>query len=371
MQSEHVLFQLISVVSYAPLWRMWLGLPDDLSHRYRELLWGPSKAILSPGWTSPIPHQTAAPALTISMAPPEPDPFDQCLVLRVSNLDGQSRYSLVSVETKEIITSLNLLAVLLPTQLMIPSLLPGHITCSSSAHFPPAPQGLLPKVAPQPVSDSMFCCKGLILPRCRTAFVLVEFWQILASPFLSPVQVFLDGSPVLQCTNRSSPSLESLGVHSITSSMLLMKMLHRTGLRTAPWSTLLITGLQEYFDPLTTTLWVQLSSQFLPIKLPTYPDRNILTWIQEYCIQESLARVEANYIHWCPLTPKSSYLIIADNQVGWAWFTLGKSMLTVTNHPQSFHCWNGIKKCLPHILTLKWNTSFTTHTAANASLWKR
>ena len=207
------------------------------------------------------------------------------------------------------------------------------------AHFSPAPQGLLPRAAPQPVSGSVFCCKGLIPPRCRTAFVLVEFWHNLASPFVRPVQVLLDGSPVLQCTNWSSPNLEWLGAHSITSLRLLTKMLNRTGLRTAPCSILLVTGLQVCFDPLTTTLWVQSFSQFLPIKLSTYPDGNVVTWIQKYCIQESLARVEANDIH---CTPESSYFITAGNQVGWAWFTLGKSMLTVTNHLQSVHCWSGI-----------------------------
>lgn len=151
MQSEHVLFQLISVVShmhhceecgldFLMIFPIGIGSCSEV----------PSKPSFPQAGQAPshTRHQTTAPALTISMAPPEPDPLDQCLILRVSNLDGQSRYSLTSVKVKEIITSLNLLAVPLLTQLMIPSLLPGHITRSSSAHFPPAPQGLLPKAAP-------------------------------------------------------------------------------------------------------------------------------------------------------------------------------------------------------------------------------
>lgn len=57
-------------------------------------------------------------------------------------------------------------------------------------------------------------------------------------------------------------SVYLLSVHSTALSRSLMSMLNRTGPRTSPLGTLLVTGLQLDFVPLITTLWVQSFSTF-------------------------------------------------------------------------------------------------------------
>ncbi|CAN0178455.1 unnamed protein product, partial [Bubo scandiacus] len=51
-------------------------------------------------------------------------------------------------------------------------------------------------------------------------------------------------------------------VLSIPSSRSSIKMLNRSGPKTEPWGTPLVTGRQLELTPLTTTLWARPSSQF-------------------------------------------------------------------------------------------------------------
>ena len=65
----------------------------------------------------------------------------------------------------------------------------------------------------------------------------------------------------------SSPSLYTsctnlLRVHSISLSTLLIKMLKHTGPKTDPWASL-VTGLHLDIKPVSTTLWLQSSNQFI------------------------------------------------------------------------------------------------------------
>ncbi|KAK4811045.1 hypothetical protein QYF61_015749 [Mycteria americana] len=59
-------------------------------------------------------------------------------------------------------------------------------------------------------------------------------------------------------------SANLLRVHSIPSSRSLIKILNKTGPKTEPWGTSLVTSRQLDLTPFTTTLWARPSSQFLP-----------------------------------------------------------------------------------------------------------
>ena len=60
---------------------------------------------------------------------------------------------------------------------------------------------------------------------------------------------------LVSCTNL-------LRVHSISLSTLLIKMLKHTGPKTDPWASL-VTGLHLDIKPVSTTLWLQSSNQFI------------------------------------------------------------------------------------------------------------
>ena len=60
-------------------------------------------------------------------------------------------------------------------------------------------------------------------------------------------------------------------VHSVLLSMLLMKVLNSTRPNTNPWGTPLVTDLHLDIEPLTTTLWLQPSSQFLMHRIVLSP----------------------------------------------------------------------------------------------------
>ena len=89
---------------------------------------------------------------------------------------------------------------------------------------------------------------------------------MLVCPLFECVQVPLDGIPSfysVSCTTQLGVISKLLRVHSITSSMSLIKMLKNIGLKTDPWGTALITGLHLDIEPLTTTPWLWPSNQFL------------------------------------------------------------------------------------------------------------
>lgn len=69
-------------------------------------------------------------------------------------------------------------------------LLPGKTSIFFSAVLLPSWSG-----------PSLHWCKGLLLARCRSMHLsLLNFIEVPLSPFLHPVQVSLDGSSALSCT---------------------------------------------------------------------------------------------------------------------------------------------------------------------------
>lgn len=92
------------------------------------------------------------------------------------------------------------------------------------------------------------------------------------------------------------------------------------------------------------------------MSLSTHLDCNALTWVQEYWARKhwGLCQIYVNNICCSPLIYKSNHFVIENNQVGQAWFNLGKSMLTVLNH----HLYTSPKDLLHDFVQwLKWSYS--------------
>lgn len=76
-------------------------------------------------------------------------------------------------------------------------LLPGHAACTLSLR-PTRMLGCLSTASPQAVSLSLYQWRELLCPRCSTSVhVLVEFHEVLVSPFLPVVHVCLRAAPPL------------------------------------------------------------------------------------------------------------------------------------------------------------------------------
>jgi len=97
------------------------------------------------------------------------------------------------------------------------------------------------------------------------AFGLVEPHTAGLSPSIQPVQIPLQGLPTLSRSTLPPnlvPSANLLREHSIPSARSLIKTLNKTGLKTEPWGTPLVTSCHLDLTPFTTTLWAQPFSQF-------------------------------------------------------------------------------------------------------------
>jgi len=82
-------------------------------------------------------------------------------------------------------------------------------------------------------------------------------YEILGNLFLPPVEVPLNGNTTLRCISHSPSFVSSpsfLRVHSVLSPMLLMKMLNITGPSIDLLGTPLVSGIQEDFTLLITSL---------------------------------------------------------------------------------------------------------------------
>ncbi|KAK4832380.1 LOW QUALITY PROTEIN: hypothetical protein QYF61_022235 [Mycteria americana] len=109
-------------------------------------------------------------------------------------------------------------------------------------------------------------CMGFLWPKSRTLHLALLNLIRLASAHRSSLSRSLCRAflPSRRSTlpHNSVSSANFLRVHSIPLSRSLIKILNRTGPNTEPWGTPLVTGHQLEQTPFTTTLWVQLSSQF-------------------------------------------------------------------------------------------------------------
>lgn len=123
---------------------------------------------------------------------------------------------------------------------------------------------------------------GVILLQCRILYI--SHWTswdscqpssgLLKTPWMAAWPSHESATP---CSFMSPTNL--LRVYTTPSSRLLMRMLNRTEPSTDHWSTVLITGLQLDFSPVTTTLCTQLFCQFL-IHLIAHPAHNSTVSLQ-------------------------------------------------------------------------------------------
>ena len=84
-------------------------------------------------------------------------------------------------------------------------------------------------------------------------------------------------------------SANLLSVHLISLSVSLMKIFNSTCPSTDPWGTPLVTNLHLDIKPLTTTLWMQLSNQFL-IHLTVHPSNPYLSNLERRVLWVTLLK---------------------------------------------------------------------------------
>jgi len=151
--------------------------------------------------------------------------------------------------------------------------------CAASAHgellssFPspsPSRQGCSASLHPPACTDRRRCrdpSAGLALP-------LVEPHEVHTGPALQLVQVPLDGTPSFWCVCTTQLGVIcKLAEGALNLVMSLMKILNSTGPSMDPSGTPPVTNLHLDIKPLTTTLWLQPSNQFLihPTVHPSNP----------------------------------------------------------------------------------------------------
>jgi len=82
-------------------------------------------------------------------------------------------------------------------------------------------------------------------------------------PLFKPVQIPLNGISSFYCVNCTTHLgvISKLAEGTLDPTMLLIKILKSTGVRTEPWGTPLMTGLHLVINPSTTTLWLHPPNQ--------------------------------------------------------------------------------------------------------------
>ncbi|KAK4828429.1 LOW QUALITY PROTEIN: hypothetical protein QYF61_026525 [Mycteria americana] len=126
-------------------------------------------------------------------------------------------------------------------------------------------QVLFSRAAFQPLFPKPVALHGVVVTQVQDLTLgLVEPHTIGLSPSVQPVQIPLAFLPSSRSTlpHNLVSSANLLRARSIPSSRSLIKILNKTGPKTEPWGTPLVTGRQLDLVPFTTTLWAQPSSQF-------------------------------------------------------------------------------------------------------------
>ncbi|KAK4831743.1 LOW QUALITY PROTEIN: hypothetical protein QYF61_018873 [Mycteria americana] len=139
--------------------------------------------------------------------------------------------------------------------------LPAHIQAAVNQHS----QVLLCQAAFQPLFPKPVALHGVVVTQVQDlALSLVEPHTIGLGPLIHTVQnplAFLPSRRSMLPPNLLS-SANLLRAHSIPSSRSLIKILNRTGSKTEPRRTSLVTGHHLHLTPFTITLWARPSSQF-------------------------------------------------------------------------------------------------------------
>jgi len=111
---------------------------------------------------------------------------------------------------------------------------------------------------------SLYLCLGLPQPICRTLHLAL--FSFMMFPLLQPVKVPLDGIPSLQCVNCTT-QLGGISKLAEGAPNPTIRVADKDVKQCRSWywplGIPLITGLHLDVKLLTTSLWVQLSSQFL------------------------------------------------------------------------------------------------------------
>ncbi|KAK4821248.1 hypothetical protein QYF61_016547 [Mycteria americana] len=151
----------------------------------------------------------------------------------------------------------------------------AHIQAAVNQH----PQVLLCRAAFQPLFPKPVALHGVAVAQVQDLTLgLVEPHTIDLGPSIQPVRIPLQSLPTLKHINTPAQFgviCNLLRAHSIPSSRSLIKILNRTGPKTEPWGTPLVTGCQLDLTPFTTTLWAQPSSQFFTHCTHAMDNRNL------------------------------------------------------------------------------------------------
>jgi len=137
---------------------------------------------------------------------------------------------------------------------------------------------VLPDMLSEPTSPSPQCCfpgvllTSVLMPRIaptqvqHPAFGFVEPHWVHVVPLCEPAQVPLDGIPsscCIHCSTQLSAISKLMRVHSMPSSVSLLKMLKSANPEMDPWGTPLITNLRLVMEPLSTALQLRPSHVFI------------------------------------------------------------------------------------------------------------
>ncbi|KAK4817894.1 hypothetical protein QYF61_002063 [Mycteria americana] len=129
------------------------------------------------------------------------------------------------------------------------------------AHVQPAvdqhPQVLFRRAAFQPLFPKPVALHGVVVTQAQALLNLIQ----LALAHRCSLSSLPPIKQIDAAAQIDTVSANLLRVHSIPSSRSLM-MFNKTGPKTGPWGTQLVTGCQMDLTPFTTTLWAQPSRQF-------------------------------------------------------------------------------------------------------------
>jgi len=130
----------------------------------------------------------------------------------------------------------------------------------------------------------------------------VSLYTYLGLPFTQVQHL----APYINCATQVGVISKLAEVHSVPRSRSLIKMLKTTGPKTVPWGTPLVIGVHLDIEPLTTTVWLWVSNQFL-IHWIVYPpnlsfqfrDKNVL-WDHIKCIAEVQVDdiSQSSFVYW-------------------------------------------------------------------------
>jgi len=182
----------------------------------------------------------------------------------------ESRWGLTTVEKRGRIPSLDLLATLFLMQPRIQLAFwaaSAHWWLMATFSAIGTPKSFSAGLLSISSSSSLYWYRGLPWPRCRTLqlaflnlmrFMQAHFFSCFRSLWMASYPSGMSTASLI----LASPA-NLVRVHSISLSRSLMKIFNSIGHSTDPWGTPLVSSVCLDIKPLTTTLWLRPSNQFL------------------------------------------------------------------------------------------------------------